>query len=390
MKTAVNVPCNACDADDAEVLYPAGSAQLQQIVRCRRCGLMYVTPRIHVDLDVFQDRDHPAWEEIEKLRQGRIVKEVRQVRDYRTTRKELARLHPRRGRLLDVGSGYGYLLDFFRADGWDVIGVDPMGEACEHARSELGIEAIPALLEDAGIPDESLDAVLMMHVIEHVPDPLATLREVHRVLKPGGHIIVETPRYDTLMFKLLGKRERSLSCNGHIWFFTNGTLRRVYERAGFRLVKHRCVGRSLTADRLFYNFAVMSKSERMRRFFWKASQKLGLRHVRLYLNVRDMQRVCLEKPGREAAAPPAADRAHRALERSERAVEEAEREHRHCFEFAVGNGMRQGALRERLAKRRLDRAKARRDRALRRVRRLEASRGSRLADRLKRLVGWGT
>ena len=67
----------------------------------------------------------------------------------------------------------------------------------------------------------------MLHVIEHVPDPVGTLREIWRILKPGGHLILETPRYDTAMFWLLGRRERSLSCDGHIFFFTNESLRRA-------------------------------------------------------------------------------------------------------------------------------------------------------------------
>ena len=46
--------------------------------------------------------------------------------------------------------------------------------------------------------------VVFIHVIEHVPDPLETLRSIYRVLKPGGHLVIETPRYDSLMFKLLG------------------------------------------------------------------------------------------------------------------------------------------------------------------------------------------
>ena len=101
-------------------------------------------------------------------------------------------------------------------------------------RTKLGIETINSILEHAEIPDQSVDAVVLLHVIEHVPDPVGTLREIFRVLRPGGHLILETPRYDSLMFKLLGKRERSLSCDGHIFFFTTGTLKQACEKAGFR------------------------------------------------------------------------------------------------------------------------------------------------------------
>ena len=90
----------------------------------------------------------------------------------------------------------------------------------------------------------------MLHVIEHLPDPLATLREINRVLKPRGYLVLETPRYDSLMYKVLGRRERSLRCDGHIYFYTTDTLRRTYEAANFELVQLDYVGRSLTFDRL--------------------------------------------------------------------------------------------------------------------------------------------
>jgi len=61
--------------------------------------------------------------------------------------------------------------------------------------------------------------------------------------------VLETPRYDTLMLKLLGRRERSLSCDGHIFFFTIDSLRRLYEIAGFELERLDYPPRSLTLDR---------------------------------------------------------------------------------------------------------------------------------------------
>jgi 2-polyprenyl-3-methyl-5-hydroxy-6-metoxy-1,4-benzoquinol methylase len=135
-----------------------------------------------------------------------------------------------------------------------------------------------------------------MHVIEHVPDPISVFRQVHRILKPGGCFVIETPRYDTLMFRLLGRRERSLSCDGHIFFFTTDTLARMATASGFNVARADYVGRSLTIERLLYNFGVMSKSNEIERILHKISTALRLNRFTITLNVHDMQRVYLEKP----------------------------------------------------------------------------------------------
>jgi 2-polyprenyl-3-methyl-5-hydroxy-6-metoxy-1,4-benzoquinol methylase len=290
------VSCNLCGTDDSEVLFPAGVAQVNQIVRCKQCGLMYASPRRDADhVDIASWGDDPDWD-ISVKNPQRVDKEQLQTRDYARTRAMLNDLYPRRGKVLEVGSSLGLLLKTFRDDGWQVLGVEPDRNLVRYATNKMGIETINSLLEDASIPDNSIDVVVLLHVIEHVPDPVGTLREIYRVLKPGGHLVMETPRYDTLMFKLMGRHERSLSCDGHIFFFTTDSLRRTYERAGFVLHKLDYVGRSLTVDRLAYNIGVVSKSQSVGRFVKSLAGRLGLDQLKLTINLRDMQRLCLRKP----------------------------------------------------------------------------------------------
>jgi SAM-dependent methyltransferase len=302
-----SVPCNYCGVDDATVVFGPGVAQLNQIVRCNRCGLMYASPRQrvpdHVEIAQYDPTFDPFLPE-----HTRVMKERLQVRDYHKTRALLNRLHPERGKLLEIGCSLGFLLQTFREDGWNVRGVEPYYQACRHAREDLGLEVINGVLESAALPESSCDVILLNHVIEHLDDPARTLREVNRILKPGGHFVIETPRYDTLMFRLFGRRERSVSCGGHLYFFTTRTLRNLYEAAGFKTLQVDYVGRSLTAQRLCYNLGVMSKSQKVKQSLERAADRLKLRKLRLYLNLRDMQRVCVQKvasvvPVAEMAAP---------------------------------------------------------------------------------------
>lgn len=289
------VACNICHADDAAVVFRAGVAQIQQIVRCNQCGLMYANPRKTPDCEEMKDwAVDPDWD-VAKERPQRFEKEILQVRDYARTKAALNRIYPQRGKVLEIGSSMGFLLDSFRNDGWFVFGLDPDRNSCRYATEKNGIPNKVATLEEAALPDESFDVVLMMHVIEHVPDPARLLKEVWRVLRRGGHLVLETPRYDTLMFKLLGRRERSLGCEGHIYFFTTDTLRRLYEMVGFKLLTLDNVGRSLTLDRLVYNVGVISRSAWLLSVLSKLSRRLALNKVTFHVNVRDMQRLSLRK-----------------------------------------------------------------------------------------------
>jgi SAM-dependent methyltransferase len=289
-----SIPCNYCEVDDATVVFGAGVAQPSQIVRCNRCGLMYASPRVKAPDHVEIARYDPEFDPF-RPDDTRVLKERLQVRDYDRTRAHLNRLYPRRGRLLEVGSSLGYLLEAFRKDGWEVVGVEPFYQACRHSREELGIDVKNAILETAGLPDASFDVVLLNHVIEHIDDPMRTLRLVNRILKPAGHFVIETPRYDTLVFKLLGRRERSLACSGHIYFFTTQTLKNLYEAAGFTTVQLDYVGRSMTADRLLYNVGLISRSRKFQGSLDRLSNRLNLKNWKLHLNFRDMQRVCVQK-----------------------------------------------------------------------------------------------
>ena len=295
------IPCNICGTREQKILYSAGVAQPAQIVQCPECGLMYSSPRwrpadheLYKDSNiddllnnVTNDPNHPYY--------WRYEKEKGQTRDVEHARQILNQLYPNRGRMVEVGSGMGYLIRSFKKDGWDVLGIDPWKAAPAFTRSEHGIETLPTTLEEAKLPDASVDALVLLHVIEHVPDPVATLKEIHRVLKPGGHLVMETPRYDTLMYKLLRHRERSLRCEGHIYFFTLDSLRQAYEKAGFSEVDTRAVGRTLSLERFVWNLGVVIGNQTIRKSLEFLSKKLFFNKVRATVNLQDMQRVIVRK-----------------------------------------------------------------------------------------------
>lgn len=288
------IACNLCGSSRQHTIFPAGLAQPCRVARCDDCGLMFASPRAKSDVDdIVQWDPDEVYAMVKRDDTDRVEKQMLQRRDYEPTRRFLAERHSARGRMVEVGSSLGYLLDFFRKDGWDVLGAEPNGGFALYAQRELGIPVITGTLDQAQIESHSVDAMLMMHVIEHVPDPSSLFREVLRVMKKGGTFVLETPRYDSLAFRLLRHRERSVSCDGHIYFFETKTLRAMAERCGFRVLREDYVGRSMTVQRLLYNVGVMSKSKFVANGLRSLSERLGLNRVSLYINARDMERIYL-------------------------------------------------------------------------------------------------
>ena len=285
------VDCILCGADDFTVVFPKGYAQLHRIVRCNQCGHMYANPQELVDCERVRTDDHPRFFD-EKSGGQYFQKQQVQLPDNERSLRVLNQLFPQRGRLLEIGSFCGVFLNRSRANGWEVMGLEPDPGPANYSRRKYGLEITEKLLPNPSLPDKYFDTVVMLHVIEHMPDPSVDIQDIHRVLAPGGVLVVETPRFDSLMFKLFGRRERSLSnCNGHVHFFTVPGLRRLLEKNGFEVIRVELVGRTLTLDRLLYNVGLMVRYAWFRAGLAKLSTVLHMDRFRVHVNVHDMQRI---------------------------------------------------------------------------------------------------
>lgn len=140
--------------------------------------------------------------------------------------------HVRPGRLLDVGCGPGQLLEAARARGWEATGVDPSPFSVERARA-LGFTAHEGMLEDLRLPAASFDALALLQVVEHVPDPRPLLAECRRLLRPGGALLVATPNPASLLARVKREGFNYWIPPVHCVWYPPATLARLLMQAGF-------------------------------------------------------------------------------------------------------------------------------------------------------------
>lgn len=148
------------------------------------------------------------------------------------------------GRVLDVGCGNGGFLMLAQQAGWQVEGLDFDAGAVQAARSR-GLEVHHGGIEVLGKYSACFDVITLCHVIEHVHDPVATLRRLHALLKPGGVLWLDTPNLSSLGAVRFGPHWRDLDPPRHLVLFTPSSLKKSLVAAGFNSYKQHWRGMSL-------------------------------------------------------------------------------------------------------------------------------------------------
>jgi SAM-dependent methyltransferase len=139
---------------------------------------------------------------------------------------------PEKGRMLDVGCGDGSVLRLAQELGWKAEGVDFDPQAVDAARRK-GHTVKAGRLVDQRYAYDAFDLVLMSHVIEHVHDPLETLREVRRVLRDRGTLVITTPNAASWGHHRFGRDWVQLDPPRHLQIFEADSLTGLVKRAGF-------------------------------------------------------------------------------------------------------------------------------------------------------------
>lgn len=136
------------------------------------------------------------------------------------------------GKLLDVGCGVGYFLELMD-DRFQKYGTEVSEYAIKQAFRSGRI--YNGQLYDGIISDDTMDVIVMNHVIEHMANPLANLQRAHSILKDGGKLVVGTPDFDAPYLRHVGSKHRLFMDETHISLFTQESMYRALRDHGFKV-----------------------------------------------------------------------------------------------------------------------------------------------------------
>ena len=237
---AMRIPrgCTLCSGESYELVIAGpdrmrGLAGEYRVLRCRECGLCSTDPWIPEEERVkyYQPEEQSGAGKASRIGmyQSRLADRLQKAVGGGSGKQ-----------VLDIGCGQGVFLEMMRDRGFEVYGVELGEESARVAREERGLNVVTGDLLTLEAENDSFDAVVMSHLIEHVDDPIAVLERVRDLLKPGGVALLSLPNYRCIERRIFGANWYPWCLPVHLYHFDARSIRRAAAMAG------------LTVDRITY------------------------------------------------------------------------------------------------------------------------------------------
>lgn len=275
---AMSVPCLVCGhpetrRTDTFRSDTFGSLREYTHRECARCAHLFVEPqptaeeldRLYVSPKYYEltgterllpdgFRDRPDWKTWE----------------YGVLLRRLRRLGATGGDHLDIGCGWGLLMECSARAGWRPTGLDLSPEISAYVRDRLGLPVVARRLEEMGSAE--WDLVSLIDVLEHVKDPVGFLRAIRRVLRPGGWLLIRVPNAHGFTYEMFprwlnwwrGRRDPVFL--QHLSEFRKRSLAEALRQAGFEVASVRGIE----------NFRRYYQKPPLRRLAWRGLSAVGV------------------------------------------------------------------------------------------------------------------
>jgi len=252
--------CKICGGKNFKFLFKQRDKNLNfpdkfSLYKCYNCGILFLNPQ-------------PTNKELEKHYPKKKYYSLRSVKTEKESKKTKLRIFlydlyfgskkniflktlffpikfsvrgtkiaPNR-KLLDIGSGSGQFLYEMKQLGMVVYGVEPGNFNIKGAKNE-GLNILKTDLINAKYSSNFFYIVTLNHVLEHVENPRAIIKEIHRILKKKGSLIISVPNFRSLAYKIFEKNWYQLDVPRHLFNFSDKNLKELLQKEGFKINKIR-------------------------------------------------------------------------------------------------------------------------------------------------------
>jgi SAM-dependent methyltransferase len=263
-----HVPCGVCGSTAHDVVLEAqydhekdldliqkfrasgDELLIDRLVRCRDCGMQYISPRLRGDLifSSYAEGEDPVY----------VSQMAARERTFAASLQQIERVAGKPGRLLDIGTAAGGFLAAAVKRGWDAEGCEPNRWLAAWGARHYGVHIRPGGLFDQHYESESFDVITLWDVIEHTTNPAETIAYCRTLLKPGGILVVNYPDIGSWIARALGRKWLFLT-SVHLHYFDRRTIARLLESAGFRIAVVRPHIQRLELDYVLTRGAAISR-----------------------------------------------------------------------------------------------------------------------------------
>jgi SAM-dependent methyltransferase len=221
--------CIACGS--SRFSYSPTVSGVVRLVRCQGCGTAYTHPR--PEGNELEENYSPSYYGPQNVKFVPLIERWVAWMTQRRAHWIDKKIAPH-GRILEIGCGRGLLLKALSHLGHECHGTERSELAAARAQRIVGIRIYTQPLEQCPLRENSFDAVILWHVLEHLENPDAILRHLFRLMKPEGLLIIEVPNLSSLQSRLAGKYWFHLDIERHLYHFSPKGMQKLLKSAGFQ------------------------------------------------------------------------------------------------------------------------------------------------------------
>ena len=241
--------CNICRSSNNTLLFEKKGFP---IVSCKNCNLVSTILPTNFDTHTIYDDSYfhggqvdgyADYQSTEKILRSEFKSVLNKILTYFKNTENKT--------LLEIGSAYGYFLDE-ASKHFRTFGIEINKEGVELS-NKRGLTVFEGELTDEILRKiGKLDVVVMLDVIEHLTDPLATMKKLFDAMNPEGIIVIVTGDHDSMLSKIMKQNWRLMTPPQHTFFFSSKTLQNLLIKAGFKIEDSRAPWKIIPLGLPFY------------------------------------------------------------------------------------------------------------------------------------------